>query len=227
MGSTSPARPRSMQRRFVIMESTSSTGSPPRSAGRSESAEPRGALVGALDDWALNTADSAARGRLLAVADAAEGQPGSFNSQVRTALARGEKLALTKLAEEAPSAKRRPATLVSLAAGLREQGELAQAVELLRTAQEHQPGDFWLNLELATTLLLWKPGEPREALPFVTAALARATGTPGSMPTLVTPRSRPGSWPTPRGRSVRPFASRETSRWQLPISAWCSTSRAS
>jgi eukaryotic-like serine/threonine-protein kinase len=139
----------------------------------------RGALVGALDDWALNTTDSAARGRLLAVADAAEGRYDSFSSQVRAALARGDKLSLLKLAEEARSAKGRPATLVSLAAGLREQGALEQAVELLKTAQEDQPGDFWLNLELATTLLLWRPGEPREALPFVTAARALSNGNPG------------------------------------------------
>ena len=141
--------------------------------------EARAALVGALDDWALNTTDNAARGRLLSVADAAESQPGSLSNQVRSALARRDKSALLKLADPASSTKWRPATLVSLAAGLREQGALEQAVNLLRAAQEGQPGDFWLNLELATTLSLWRPGEPREALPFVTAALALSNGNPG------------------------------------------------
>ena len=37
---------------------------------------------------------------------------------------------------------------------------MEQAVDLLRAAQEDQPGDFLLNLELATTLLLWRPGSP-------------------------------------------------------------------
>jgi eukaryotic-like serine/threonine-protein kinase len=141
--------------------------------------EARSALVEALDDWALNTTDNAARGRLLAIADAAEAQPGSLSNQVRAALAKRDKSALLKLAEEARSTKRRPATMVSLAAGLREQGALEQAVDLLRTAQEQQPGDFWLNLELATSLILWRPGEPRDALPFVTAALALSNGNPG------------------------------------------------
>ncbi len=94
-----------MPRHFVTMESTSNTGSLPRSAPRSNVARRAAALVEALDDWALNTTDKAARERLLAVADAAEGQPGSLNNQVRAALARRDKPALLKLAKEARSTK--------------------------------------------------------------------------------------------------------------------------
>jgi eukaryotic-like serine/threonine-protein kinase len=144
-----------------------------------KSREARAALVEALDDWALNTTDTAARGRLLTVAAGADGQPASLSNQVRAALAKRDKSALLKLAEVARSTKPRPATLVSLAAGLREQDELEQAVKLLRTAQQDQPGDFWLNLELATTLMLWRPNESGDALPFVTAALALSNGNPG------------------------------------------------
>ena len=153
-------------------------GSPADVGAQIKQREARAALVGALDDWALNTTDNAARGRLLAVADAAEGQPGSMSSQVRAALAGRDKAALLKLADEARSTKRRPATLVSLAAGLREQGALEQAVTLLTAAQQDQQGDFWLNLELATTLMLRHPAEPRDALPYITAALALSNGNP-------------------------------------------------
>ena len=55
--------------------------------------------MAALDDWAHNVTDNAARVRLLAIADAAEGQNGSPTSRVRGALASGDKSALLKLAE--------------------------------------------------------------------------------------------------------------------------------
>jgi eukaryotic-like serine/threonine-protein kinase len=141
--------------------------------------EASGALVEALDDWALNATGNAARERLLAVAAAAEGQPDSVNNKVRAALARRDKSALLDLAKEFRSTRLRPATLVSLAAGLREQGALQQAVELLTTAQQDEPGDFWLNLELATTMMLSRPSELRDAQPFITAALALSNGNPG------------------------------------------------
>jgi eukaryotic-like serine/threonine-protein kinase len=154
-------------------------GRPADVAAQFKDRDVKGALVAALDDWAHNATDNVARVRLLSIADAAEGQPGSLTSRVRGARSDGNKSALLQLAEEARSSAQRPATLVSLATGLREQGALEQAVNLLRTAQEDQPGDFWLNLEFATTLMLWRPGEPREALPFITAALALSSRNPG------------------------------------------------
>ncbi len=147
-------------------------GGPADVAAQIKNRDVRAALIAALDDWAQNASDNNARVRLLAIANAAEGQPGSLTSQVRDARARGDRSALVKLVDAARSTRQRPSTMVSLATGLREQGALEQAVDLLRTAQEDQPADFWLNLELATTLMLWRPGEPREALPYITAALA-------------------------------------------------------
>jgi eukaryotic-like serine/threonine-protein kinase len=140
----------------------------------------RAALVAALDDWAHNTIDASRRGRLLAIADAAVREPGSLSSQVRRALAAADKKALLRLAAEARVAEQTPATLVSLATGLRERGALEEAAGLLTAAQKEQPGDFWLNLELATTIRLWRPAEPRDALPFLTAALALSNGNPGT-----------------------------------------------
>jgi eukaryotic-like serine/threonine-protein kinase len=154
-------------------------GRPTEIAAQIKKREVRGALIAALDDWAHDAADNAAKVRLLAIANAAEGQPGSLTSRVREARAAADKAALLKLVEQARSTRQRPSTLVSLATGLREQGALEQAAQLLRTAQEEQPGDFWLNLELAATLMLWHPTEPRDALPFVTAALALSGRNPG------------------------------------------------
>jgi serine/threonine-protein kinase len=132
----------------------------------------RGPLIAAIDDWAQNAPTPAARVRLLAIGNAAEARPGSFTSRVRDARASGDRAALSELALQARSSAQRPATTVSLAAGLREVGELDQAIDVLKRAQDAQPGDFWLNLELATSLMLRQSSEPRDALPYLTSALA-------------------------------------------------------
>jgi serine/threonine-protein kinase len=153
-------------------------GSPAEIADRIKQRTLRHALVSALDDWSHNVADHAGRARLLAIADAAENQPGSLASQVRRALAQADKPALLKLAATPRLAQEKPSTVVSLATGLREQDAFEQAVGLLKLEQEQQPGDFWLNLELATTLLLWRPADRDAALPYLTASLALSNRNP-------------------------------------------------
>jgi tetratricopeptide (TPR) repeat protein len=93
-------------------------------------------------------------------------------------MAQADRPALQKPAVEARGAPPRPSTAVSLATGLREQGAFDEAIALLKAEQDQQPSDFWLNLELATTLLLWRPAETALALPYLTASLALSNRNP-------------------------------------------------
>src|SRR5207247_2016203 len=71
-------------------------------------------------------------------------------------------------------------TLARLGEALREAGASEAAVALLRRAQQWHPGDFWLNHELAFTLMYSQPPRPREAVRFYTAALALRPRSPGT-----------------------------------------------
>ncbi len=102
-----------------------------------------------------------------------------MTARLRDALVAGDRAALLQLSADPQITDQKPSTLVALGAGLRHSGAVAEAVELLKAAQQHDPGDFWLNLELGTSLMLWRPAEPRDALPYFTAALALSNRNPG------------------------------------------------
>jgi eukaryotic-like serine/threonine-protein kinase len=139
----------------------------------------RSKLVAALDHWAQNTASSAERSRLRTIADAADDQAAAIPGRLRHALDTADKSELLRIASESRVTPLSPAAIVSLGTGLRAHGAVEQEVPLLRAAQQIHPGDFWINLELGTALMLSRPGEPRDALPFFTAALALSNGNPG------------------------------------------------
>jgi tetratricopeptide (TPR) repeat protein/tRNA A-37 threonylcarbamoyl transferase component Bud32 len=136
-------------------------------------------LVAALDRWAQNTPTTIERSHLRAIADAADDQADPLPRRLRHALDTADNSTLNRIASEPRAEAIAPSTIVSLGTGLREHGAVQQEVGLLRAAQQLHPGDFWINLELGTALMLSSPAEPRDALRYFTAALALSNGNPG------------------------------------------------
>jgi serine/threonine-protein kinase len=141
------------------------------------SAKVREALVAALDDWLelarrfrAPEADGLAR-----VVDAADRDP--WRQQVRLALARDDQGALERLAGAAEFGQQRPQTILLLARHTYRKFP-QRVVELLRSAQQRFPADFWINYTLAGILddHAELPDadlrEYDEAIRFTTAALA-------------------------------------------------------
>jgi serine/threonine-protein kinase len=140
----------------------------------------RAHLIAILDDWARRTADVALQRRLWQIAAEAEAEPTGLANRVRLALVQAGAAPLVRLAREVHDARRLPATtLLSLGVALRQRGALDEAIQVLRAGQQRYPGDFWLNLELGTALMLHWPARPTDALPYFTAALALSGGNPG------------------------------------------------
>jgi serine/threonine-protein kinase len=129
----------------------------------------REAWIAALDDWALAamlTKDTALQERLLLVA--CEVEPDEFLKQIRNPAVWQDCEALTRLASKAPIAKMSPhllnvfGVLIYLAGG--------DARSLLRAAQQQHPTDFWINFDLAGSLMR-KGSDPEQAVGFLRAAL--------------------------------------------------------
>jgi serine/threonine-protein kinase len=137
----------------------------------------RAELAAALDDWALVQGEGLQRQRLRDLASAADPDP--QRSRVRDALARNDRKALLELAEGEKVVSLPAPTLILLAQALRSQGAFAENELLLRRAQRHYPGDFWVNHELAYFLGATRPPQLDEAIRFYTAALALRGQSPG------------------------------------------------
>jgi serine/threonine-protein kinase len=140
----------------------------------------RAELVAALDDWARVAGDRVEAGRLTALAQAADPDPAGPAGRLRQALAQKDRAALVNLAAGDAPAKLGPPQLVALGGNLRALGAGAAAVDLLRRAQHRYPDDFWLNHNLAFTLVTLKPPRADEAVGFFRAALALRPDSPGA-----------------------------------------------
>jgi serine/threonine-protein kinase len=135
------------------------------------------ALVAALDDWLVIARHFKAREAdwLYRVTEAVDRDP--WRHQFRVALARMDQKALLRLAD-AKEVARQPARTMLLLARTFRFHSLRRTVELLRPAQERFPGDFWINLELASALFdslrftHQDPANYDEPIRFATAALA-------------------------------------------------------
>jgi len=134
-------------------------------------------LIDSLDQWTfirrmLKGADS---GCLVAVAKAAD--PDAWRCRLRESLAgpSGDgrdppRETLQELAATVPTESLPRECVSRLAFALDLVGEEEQAVELLRSAQQAHPEDFWINHDLARSLM--GLGQPDEAARFYTAAVA-------------------------------------------------------
>jgi tetratricopeptide (TPR) repeat protein len=135
-------------------------------AARVRASAVRAELVAALDDWAGMAGDGPRRAWLLAVARAADPEPG--RARLRRPELWRDGAALAKLAGEARAAELSPQLVVALGRALEGAGE--DPILLLRRAQARHPNDLFLNLALAVPLHLVKQRD--EAISYYRAALA-------------------------------------------------------
>jgi serine/threonine-protein kinase len=147
-------------------------------AGRIRGQPIREALVVALDDWARAVRDPEQRRRLREVAAAADPRPEGLEGRLRKALSARDRAALVALAGSPDLADQPAAVLVALGSTLREAGARAEAAAVLRRAQELNPSDFWVNLELAAALAVLGPAEAAGAEAYRTASLALSRRNP-------------------------------------------------
>jgi serine/threonine-protein kinase len=133
-------------------------------------------MVDALDQWAfirrmLAHRDATRARHLTAVAKAADPDP--WRCRLRDALDLEStdrvraRAAFEELAATAPQDALHRESLSRLAFAL---GKTETATSLLRRAQRAHPDDFWINYDLARTLM--GTGRPDEAARFFTAAVA-------------------------------------------------------
>jgi serine/threonine protein kinase/Tfp pilus assembly protein PilF len=141
-----------------------------------------GELAAALDDWAAASrvargADDLTYRQLLTVAQVAD--PHTDRDQMREIFGTVNRDGLVKLAAS-DTADWSPTDISLLGLQLRLLDEVSESVELLRKAQRRDPGDFYLNHELAHSLMALTPPRTEEALRFYTAALAIRPHSPGA-----------------------------------------------
>src|SRR5262245_13232614 len=138
---------------------------------REQPAAVRDAVLAALDHWALSLDGKAPEQTWLReVLKAADPDP--WRTRLREAVARRDGPRLKQLAADADLARQSPATVSLLAAALARTGATAEAVTVLRQAQQRHPADSWLNHQLALALLQLRPSQATEAVGLFRAALA-------------------------------------------------------
>jgi tetratricopeptide (TPR) repeat protein len=127
----------------------------------------RDRLTAALDDWAMRRKDRERRVPLLTVARRADDD--AQRNAVRQALIEGD---VGRLAKEAAGSDLPAETAVLLAQGLSGHGRTADAVAVLRRADEQHPDDYWVNLYLAFFLAGGPSPDYAEAARFASAVRA-------------------------------------------------------
>jgi serine/threonine-protein kinase len=140
-------------------------------AARVRASAVRGALVAALDDWAVSVTDPGRRRWLLEVARRADPDPEGWRDRARDPRAWEDGAALAALAETAPVAG--PSVQLLLALGERWHAKGGDATGFLRRVQREHPADFWANFTLANALKYRGPGE---AISYFRVALAIRPG---------------------------------------------------
>jgi serine/threonine-protein kinase len=136
-------------------------------AARVRGSAVRGALVAALDDWAVCVTDKTRRRWLLEVARQADPDPDGWRDRARDPRAWEDQGALAGLAETAPVAG--PSVSLLLALGERWRAKDGDAIGFLRRVQREHPADFWANFTLANALKYRFSGE---AISYFRVALA-------------------------------------------------------
>jgi serine/threonine protein kinase/tetratricopeptide (TPR) repeat protein len=132
-------------------------------------------LARALDNWALACRDIRKQHgltwkRLLSLAAAID--PNQERRALRDAWKRGDLKALARLADSAAPALLQVPNVDLLADALFKTGAAERAVTLLKKAQQHQPGDFWINYLLCFYLGRQKSPQTDQELRFAQAAVA-------------------------------------------------------
>jgi serine/threonine-protein kinase len=115
------------------------------------------ALMAALDDWAVCTADKDRRDWLLALARAADPDPDGWRDRIRDPASWEDRRALDELARTVPVREQSVSLLLALGERLGAAGGDAPA--FLKQVQREYPSDFWANLILGDALLKTAPAE--------------------------------------------------------------------
>ncbi len=126
----------------------------------------RGALVAALDDWAVCAVDKGRQAWLLEVTRRAD--PDAWRDRVRDPVAWGDPAALTELTRTTAVAERSVPFLVAL--GERLQAIGGDATGFLARVQPAHPADFWASFTLGKAL--HDKGELEEGVGYYQKALA-------------------------------------------------------
>jgi serine/threonine-protein kinase len=134
----------------------------------------RDQLIAAVEDRALVAfvlGDDPLLGRLLQVARSVDPEP-RWRDRFRQVAAWRRQERLQQLAAEAFNTSPAPPAhqLALLGCLLRQSGDVSTSIQLLGEACRRQPGNFWLNREMGTTLV--KAGRTTEAAAYYRAALA-------------------------------------------------------
>jgi serine/threonine-protein kinase len=133
----------------------------------------RGALVAALDDWAVCVTDKDARAWLFEVARGADPDPEGWRDRILNPAAWDNRVALAELARTVPGTQ---SVSLLLALGERLKALEGDAASFMKRVQKEHPADFWANLILGNALLRYQ--KPAEASGFYRAALASRPGAP-------------------------------------------------
>jgi serine/threonine-protein kinase len=151
---------------------------PAEAAARIRERPIRAPLTAALEEWALFRRSAGDQRRLVRIAATVDPDP--WRARLRGAALKPDLRALRRLAAD-PAAVHQPASaLYYLGIALARRGDVPAAVGLLRKAQQRQPGDFWINHELAFFLMRQNPPQVNEAVRFFTVAVALGGRSPGA-----------------------------------------------
>lgn len=155
------------------------------------------------------------RSRLLAIANMAD--TNAWRCEFRKAIGQEDQSTIRQLATNEAASDQSPEIIAWLGATLRDQGELATAIPILRLAQQKHPDDFWLNHELAECLLA--DNQPEDALGFARAALAVRPDSQGAKWSLVASLDQAGDIEQSKQLFTELLASNEWSLSDLQIYA--------
>ncbi|MFO0873633.1 MAG: tetratricopeptide repeat protein [Phycisphaerales bacterium] len=142
----------------------------PLAAARIRESETAGAIVAALDDWAVATQDERRRAWCLDVARLVDREPSGWQARLRDPDAWADRSALADAARGASVDVLSPPLLVAVAERLQDLDGGDEALGLLKLADRRHPGDFGVNFRLGFALIA--QGKPGEAVGYYRVAVA-------------------------------------------------------
>ena len=145
---------------------------PDEAAARINRRAIRNDMLAALAVWSNITTNKQNQERFRRVLQAADPDPASFPNRGDAALEKKDVDGLRRLADSSEAQDQPTVRLVMLARDLTELNATAEAVKLLKEANERRPGDFWIVFELAYAYGKMKPPMTGEAIRYNTAAVA-------------------------------------------------------
>ncbi len=138
-------------------------------------------IISALDDWitAIGPDGDAKQREWLSAVVASADPDDDWRNRLRKARLHNDLDALKRLANDDGAVRQPVNAILLLATMLTSQGLMPDAVEYLRRAQLHMPGEFWINSRLAGYCIGLQPPALEEALRYAVVAQALRPREPG------------------------------------------------